>query len=180
MENILSRPVSLDRNAAAWLSVPVFAVLTALGAFIYVPLPFTPVPLTLQVFFVLLSAGLLGRRAAASQGLYLLAGACGLPVFTGALGGLARLGGPTGGYMIGFIAAAYLAGWMLEAKGRSTLRIIFALTAGVAVIHACGVTQLSFVMHISLTQGLLLGSLPFIPGDLLKLTAVIPLVKRKS
>jgi len=88
-----------------------FAVLTALGAYIIIPLPFTPVPITMQTFFVYLAAAILGSRLGTlSMVIYLCLGVAGLPVFHGGLAGFGVLGGPTGGYIFGFILGSYVIG----------------------------------------------------------------------
>src|SRR5688500_4177696 len=100
-----------SRAARRALAVIAFALLTALGAYAAVPLPFTPVPVSLQTLFVTLAGVLLGPTlGAASQITYLVAGAMGAPVFAGAGAGLPHLFGPTGGYLIAFPVAAYLSG----------------------------------------------------------------------
>jgi biotin transporter BioY len=107
-----------------WAFITLFAALTALGARVTVPLPFTPVPVTLQVLFPLLAGLLLGsKRGALSQAEYVAAGLAGLPVFAKGGSGLAYLFGPTGGYLLGFIAAAFLVG-ELAAKMRASTRIV--------------------------------------------------------
>ena len=96
-----------------WLLSALGAALTAIGA--RITIPWWPVPATLQVFFVLLSGVALGRRwGAAAQAQYVAAGALGLPIFAGGRAGAAALLGPTGGYIVGFIAAAYVTGWLTE------------------------------------------------------------------
>jgi len=176
MERTLNQPLALDRTVASIMAVALFTVLTALGAFVRIPLPFTPVPVTLQVFFVLLSAVVLGRKAAISQALYLVLGAAGLPLFTGAAGGLAHLLGPTGGYLLGFAAAAWAVG-SITSKYRNTADMILALLAGVAIIYAAGAVQLGLLLHVGVARTLQLGVLPFIVGDLLKAAAVLAVAR---
>ena len=119
--------------------VILFAALTALGA--YIKIPIQPVPVTLQVFFALLSGALLGAELGAlSQVLYLLAGLLGLPVFAFG-GGLTYVLQPTFGYLIGYVLAAYVVGRMLEVKATtSTLRGLFSLTMIILIISISFVT----------------------------------------
>ncbi len=166
----------MDARIVSVLGVAGFALLTALGAFVRIPLPFTPVPVTLQVFFVLLSAVMLGRKAAISQALYVGLGAAGLPVFTGAAGGFAHLMGPTGGYLIGFIIAAYVSG-SITRRYRNTADVAVALLAGIAIIYACGTLQLGLLLHLAPLRALQLGALPFIAGDIIKAAAALALVR---
>ena len=114
-----------------------FSLLTALCARIVIPLPFTPVPITGQTFAVLLTGAALGaRRGAAAIVLYVLEGLAGLPVFAGGASGLARLLGPTGGYLLGFIAAAYLTGTLAERGWDRTVRwAAAAMAAGNVVVY---------------------------------------------
>jgi len=174
MEKVLTRPIMLDQRISAVLGVALFTALTALGAFVRLPLPFTPVPLTLQVFFVLLSAMVLGPKAAVSQGLYIALGLAGLPVFAGAAAGFAHLSGPTGGYLLGFMAAAWT---VARIKGSGTFRNVLALLAGLAVIYLLGSVQLGSWLRLGLVKTIQLGVMPFILGDLLKLAAVLAAVR---
>lgn len=170
MKNIqlaLARPVEVPKALADALGISVFALMTALAAFVRVPLPFTPVPMTLQTLVVLLSAGFLGRRAAASQALYLALGAAGLPVFNGAAGGAAHLLGPTGGYLAGFVLAAWLAGWTLERpRGLAATSALMALAT--LVILSLGACWLGVLMRLEPPRAFELGVAPFLAGDLVK------------
>jgi biotin transport system substrate-specific component len=140
----------------------------ALCAQFWVPLPFSPVPLTGSTLGVLCAGALLGpRRGAAAAGLYLLEGGCGLPFFAGGAAGWAFLLGPTGGYLLGFLPGAWLAG-LLAQRGwdRSAGSNLALLLAGSAVILACGVAWLArFVPSDRLLSA---GLYPFLAGDLLK------------
>lgn len=155
-----------------------FGALTALGALIIIPLQ--PVPISLQTFFTTLSGALLGGYAGAlSQIIYLLLGFIGLPVFAGGKAGLGVLFGPTGGYLIGFVLAAYVIGKITEARQESSLaRIVLALIIGHLVINICGTLGLYLVAHLSLAKALLLGTVPFLFGDILKLIAVALLANK--
>jgi biotin transport system substrate-specific component len=151
------------------LAVAAGAVLVALGAQAAVPIPGTPVPITLQVPAVLIVGGLLGPSLGASSlVLYLLVGAAGLPVFApGGLPGAARLFGPTGGYLLAYPLAAAVAGLGMAA-GRRWARLAVALVAATAVIHLGGVAQLALLGG-DLSIAWRLGSVPFLAGDLAKI-----------
>jgi biotin transport system substrate-specific component len=161
------------------LLVVAASLLTAGAAQLEIRLPWTPVPITGQTFAVLLSGIVLGaRRAFAAQCLYLLEGACGLPFFAGGAAGLARIVGPTGGYLVAFPFAAALTGALAErAWDRKPVTMFLAMLAGSTLIFALGLAQLThFVPSGSLLAS---GLLPFIPGDLLKAllaASVFPLV----
>ncbi len=139
------------------------AGLIALSARVAVPVPFSPVPITAQTLAVLTLAGLLGRRSAASVALYLAGGALGLPV----LATSARLTGPTGGYLVGFFAAAYLAGWLCERSAGRPLALALALLLGQALIYACGLAWLA--RFLPGERLLAAGLYPFLVGDAYKL-----------
>jgi biotin transport system substrate-specific component len=144
------------------------SALTGLAAQLEIRLPLTPVPVTLQPLAVFVCGAALGsRRAALAMLLYLAEGAAGLPVFAGGGAGLAHLAGPTGGYLLGFVPAAFVIGWFAE-RGwdRTPWRAAVAMTLGGVVLYACGVTQLAgFVgRHAALASGVY----PFVLGDLLK------------
>lgn len=142
-------------------------VLIALSARVVIPLPFTPVPITAQTLAVLALAGLLGRWGAASVALYLAGGASGLPVLAENWGGLARFAGPTGGYLLGFLLGAYVAGWLAEKSRGRVLPLLGALLSGQAIIYACGLLWLGrFVPGNTLLAA---GLYPFLVGDAVKL-----------
>ncbi len=167
-------PLGLARRYQTALQVLGFACLTWAGARISVPLPFTPVPGTLQVLPVLLAGALLGARAgAASQALYLLSGVAGLPVFALAGAGPGYMLGPTGGYLIGFVGAAYVTGSVLAGFRRPGLAgAALAFLAGGAVIHACGLAWLAVFMG-DPGAALRAGLLPFVLFDLAKIVVAI-------
>jgi len=146
-----------------------FGAGTAVGAYIIIPLP--PVPITLQTLFACLAGALLGGRLGAlSQVVYVLIGIIGLPVFAGGKAGLGVLLGPTGGYLIGFIAAAYVIGKLIEAKREpGFIRIVFSMIAGMIVIYLFGTIQLSFMARLSIYKSVSVGVLPFLFGDALKI-----------
>jgi biotin transport system substrate-specific component len=146
-----------------------FAALTALAAQVRLPLPFTPVPVTGQTFAVLLCGAALGsRRGAAAQLLYLALGCIGLPVFTG--GGRGLPIGPTGGYILGFIAVAWVVGRLVERGWDRRLRTALpAMALGNAVLYLFGLPWLALCVGGPPAKVLALGLWPFLPGDLLKL-----------
>lgn len=149
-----------------------FGAATAAGAYIVIPLP--PVPITLQTLFSALAGALLGGRLGAlSQIVYVLLGVIGLPVFAGGKAGLGVLFGPTGGYLIGFVAAAYLTGRLVEAKEKpGGIRIALSVTCGFAALYVLGITQLSLIANLSLKKAVVVGLIPFLIGDVIKIVAV--------
>ena len=158
------------------------AILVALASQVAIPLPGTPVPLTLQVPAVVFVGGILGARmGAGSMAIYLAMGLAGLPVFA-PLGvpslGVARLLGPTGGYLLAYPAAAALAGGLIG-EARSWPRLAAGLLAGMAAIYVGGIAQLA-VLSGGLVAALRLGSLPFLVPDLLKLLIVGLILRRTA
>jgi len=153
-------------------------VLVALAAQVAVPVPGTPVPITLQVAAVLVVGGLLGPAlGAGSLALYLVLGAAGLPVFAPAgLPGLARLFGPTGGYLLALPLGAAVAG-IAALPPRRGVRLVAGLALAVLLIHAGGVAQLA-ILDGDLGIAWRLGSLPFLLGDLAKLLVAAVVIGR--
>ena len=151
--------------------------LTAAAAQVSIPLPFTPVPFTMQPMIVLLGGAALGARlGATSQALYLALGIAGLPVFAASpvlAPGAARLLGPTGGYLMSYPFAAFIAGLLAE-RGfdRRYVTSVAAMAAGLAVVFACGVGWLAVTQPpLGIRGALAAGLLPFLAADLLKLLA---------
>jgi biotin transport system substrate-specific component len=173
-------------GAIRWAAVFAVAALTAAAAQVSIPLPFTPVPFTLAPMVVLLGGAALGSRLGmASQVAYLAAGIAGLPVFAASPlpQGVLRVLGPTGGFLIGYPVAAFLAGWLAE-RGfdRRYLTSVLAMAAGLAVIFGCGVCWLAWFAQpsaIGLSSALRVGFYPFILEDIVKIfvaASVLPSV----
>lgn len=159
------------------LAVGLGALLVALAAQVTVPVPFSPVPMTLQPLAVLVVGGLLGAAGGlAALVLYLMLGIVGLPVFAGGASGALHLIGPTGGYLLAFpISAAVtgaLAGWRGEA---SVLRVLLACAAGMVIIHLGGLAQLS-ILGGDPALAFRVGFVPFLTGDLLKIGLAAALI----
>ena len=160
-----------NRTVIGLIGTLLFMALTALGAHVYIPLSFTPVPITLQTFFVLLSGALLGKRLGPlSQSLYIAMGATGAGIFFSGSSGLAYIMGPTGGYLIGFVVATYLMGRILRNRD-SLAAIIIAMVIGELTILSFGVLWLCAGLKFSLNQAIYMGAIPFIAGDIVKLLA---------
>lgn len=146
------------------------AALTAASA--YLSIPVGEVPVVLYNFFILLMGLLLGWRwGTASIAVYLLAGSLGLPVFASGKGGLAILLGPTGGYLIGFLPAVFIIGFLSEKFNHRIIADIFAMLCGTVVIYALGVIQLKILLGKTWMVTLAMGVFPFIIFDIIKLIA---------
>lgn len=168
--------------------VALFSGLTAVGAFISLPLG--PVPITLQTLFVILSGVLLGAKLGAlSQIVYIVLGLIGLPVFSGFTGGPQIVLKPSFGFAIGFVFAAFIVGKIVEGNSQFTvhnaqfekensqykIRIWVASIVGTIVIYLLGIPYMYYVLNVVMSKGLSLdavlkmGLWMFIPGDILKL-----------
>lgn len=165
----------LPRRRAVTVALVVgFALLTAAAAQIRINLPFTPVPITGQTFAVLLSGAALGSWAgSASQALYLVLGAVGLPFYAGGNSGWEVVTGATGGYLIGFVVAGWYVGYLAERRqDRTVATALPTFLAGNAVIYLIGVSWLYVVAdYATITAAMGDGLVPFIVGDLLKILA---------
>jgi biotin transport system substrate-specific component len=154
--------------ARAVILVALGTALLALSAKINLPLPY--VPMTLQTLVVLMIGVAYGwRLGSATVVAYLAEGAIGLPVFAGPVGGLAPLLGPTAGYLAGFVAAAFITGWLSE-RGwdRSVPRLFVAMGLGHIVILAAGFAWLAFGMKLGVEKAWLVGIVPFIAASVIK------------
>ena len=163
------RRISLKHSTRELVLVGLFTAITAVCAQISIPLPFTTVPFTLQVLAVCLSGAILGKRLGAlSQIVYLLIGAIGVPVFAGFSGGLSKLVGNTGGYLLSYPIAALIIGYVFE-KRKGMILNFLSMLVGLIVIYALGVTQLKFVAGLPWPTAYLYGAAPFIVLDIVKI-----------
>lgn len=153
-----------------------FAALTAVGAFIAIPIG--PVPIVLQNFFVMLMGLMLGPKwGLAGMGAYLLAGLLGLPVFAGGTAGIARFLGPTGGYLVGYLPSVALIGGLSRLGGQRRVVDALALIAGTLVLYLCGVSWLKLATGMAWSKTLAVGMLPFLPGDIAKIIAAVLMIQ---
>lgn len=172
MENI--RNSNTKNMALAGL----FAALTAVGSWISIPLGFTPVPMNLATLAVFLTGGLLGaKNGTRSIVVYALVGAVGVPVFAGFRGGLSVLAGPTGGYIIGYILAAFLVGILVK-NDSGIIRIAASMIAGLAACYALGTAWFIISTHTGFAAAMMACVVPFLPGDAIKIAAGTILVRR--
>ncbi|NCB01567.1 MAG: biotin transporter BioY [Spirochaetia bacterium] len=169
-------------NIRGVVTTALFASLIIVGSFIVIPVGV--VPITLQTLFVLLAGVLAGKKIALSAtSLYLVLGVVGLPVFSGATGGLAHFFGPTGGFLMGLLVMALVSGFFSDlAYSRQSKKekldkhqfilIIVGLFIASISIYAIGLPYLKFTLNLSWTKAFLLSVVPFIPGDILKIVVV--------
>lgn len=168
ISGILKKEILRDKTLCRIFGIIIFIILTSFGAFVRIRLPFTPVPITLQTFFVLLSGAVLGNLGVVSQLSYIILGVGGLPVFTNAGSGLSYLFGPTGGYLFGFLLASYFVSISIS-KSKSFISIFILMCLADLIILSLGIIWLKILFRYSINRLLIIGFLPFIPGDLLKI-----------
>ena len=176
-----NKDIVQNRSADAVMGVVFFVLATVLSAYVRIPLPGNPVPITLQTMFVLLAGAVLGRRLGSlSQAGYILLGALGIPVFQGASSGLAHIMGPTGGYLFGFIIAAYLVGKATASRALSAKAIAVYFVLADLLIHVSGAIWLAYIFRMSAMQAFSAGILAFIPGEIVKVSLAIAIYARIS
>jgi biotin transport system substrate-specific component len=163
--SVASKPWSLSTQVAVVVSASLFV---AVCARVSVPLPFTPVPLTLSNFAVLLVGLALGsRRGFAALALYLAEGAAGLPVFSAGLGGTLQLFGLTGGFLLAYPLVAFVAGWLFERADRTFARAAFAGIVAEVLLFASGLTWLAVLTH-SVAKAFMFGLYWFFFAEIIK------------
>ena len=176
-------------NAVRSAFTAVFAALICIGCVISIPVPGTVVPIAIQNLFCILAGLILGSvQGAGAVGLFLILGGIGVPVFSGARGGIAVLIGPTGGYIWGYFFGALIAGLIagtphIQEKKFSLaqwIRIALASLVGFVIVYVPGIPWFMFQMSqkgnpVTFTKALSLTFIPYIPGDLLKLLISVPL-----
>jgi biotin transport system substrate-specific component len=156
------------RVARYGIAIGLGALVVALSAQVAIPVPFSPVPMTLQPLAVLFVGGLLGAWGGiGALILYIVLGCVGLPVFAGGGAGIIHLVGPTGGYLLAFPVAAGVTGALAGRVPRSVLRVLLACALGMAIIHIGGVAQLALLGG-DPALAVRIGFIPFLTGDLLK------------
>jgi biotin transport system substrate-specific component len=165
-----SHATSVVRNAVAIVAV---TALTAICAQIVIPIPGTPVPFTMQIFAVLVGAAAIGPwRGVMSMALYLAIGALGAPIFSDGGSGVARIFSATGGYLIGFIAAAWVVGYLAQrGESKKWFSAALAFLVGSLIIYAFGVSGLVLFAGMTPAEAISKGMLPFIAGDVIKAAA---------
>ncbi len=165
---------STDLKMTVYASL--FVALIAVGAFIAIPMG--PVPIVLQNMFVLLAGLLLGPLwGLACVAVYLVIGLAGLPVFAGGTSGLGKLFGPTGGYLLGYLPCVVITGGISRGLGKKPAFDILAMVMGSLIVYAAGVPWLKAVTGMSLEKALMVGMVPFLIGDALKIIAAAFIAK---
>lgn len=150
--------------------IALVTAITCILAPLSIPLPFSPVPLSLTNLVLYISIFVLGwKSATVSYLVYLLLGTVGLPVFSGFAGGLGKLAGPTGGYLVGMIFLTILSGWIAERFSKKPVLIFIGMLLGSAVNYLFGTTWLCMQLHLSFAEGLVIGVVPYLFFDIAKM-----------
>ena len=197
LNNGKSRSTTVQRTAKLVICA-LFTALTAVCSWISLELPFTPVPVNLATFAVMLSGCILGPvYGTISQIVYVLLGAVGAPVFSGGTGGFGIIAGPTGGYIIGYMLCAAICGTLSQKKEAialsadlpanktifriakpSVFRLAAAMVLGTAACYAAGTLWFMYITGNGLLSTLMMCVVPYLPGDALKMIAGIAIIKR--
>ena len=172
-QNETSGTVAVDNQKIRTKQMVLIALMTAVTCVLgplSIPLPFSPVPISLTNFAIFLAIFVLGMKSGTiSFIIYLLLGAVGVPVFSSFRGGFQVLAGPTGGYLIGFIFLALIMGFALEHFDRKLVPTIIGMIIGMAVCYAFGTVWLAKLLSLSFKEGLMMGVIPYLPGDAAKI-----------
>ncbi len=183
-ESLPATWVRVQQILLATVGAMIFALLIAVGAKLRIP--WEPVPFTMQTFFVLLAGAVLGARFGALSGaLYVVLGTAGIPIFAGQTAGWSYLSGVTGGYLLGFVIAAWLVGRLLRRLQLPVFwQVAVVMAAGSGVILLCGALWLAFGVGLGPLAAFREGIVPFLPGDALKsllaATVVLPILRRAA
>ncbi|MCB5755597.1 biotin transporter BioY [Mediterraneibacter faecis] len=172
-QNETSGAVAVDNQKIKTKQMVLIALMTAVTCVLgplSIPLPFSPVPISLTNFAIFLAIFVLGmKNGTISFIIYLLLGAVGVPVFSSFRGGLQVLAGPTGGYLIGFIFLALIMGFALDHFDRKLVPTIIGMIIGMVVCYAFGTVWLAKLLSLSFKEGLMMGVIPYLPGDAAKI-----------
>ena len=172
-QNETSGTVAVDNQKIRTKQMVLIALMTAVTCVLgplSIPLPFSPVPISLTNFAIFLAIFILGmKNGTISFIIYLLLGAVGVPVFSSFRGGFQVLAGPTGGYLIGFIFLALIMGFALDHFDRKLVPTIIGMIIGMAVCYAFGTVWLAKLLSLSFKEGLMMGVIPYLPGDAAKI-----------
>lgn len=172
-QNETTSTVAVDNQKIKTKQMVLIALMTAVTCVLgplSIPLPFSPVPISLTNFAIFLAIFVLGmKNGTISFIIYLLLGAIGVPVFSSFRGGLQVLAGPTGGYLIGFIFLALIMGFALDHFDRKLVPTIIGMIIGMAVCYAFGTVWLAKLLSLSFKEGLMMGVIPYLAGDAAKI-----------
>ena len=172
-QNETSGTVAVDNQKIRTKQMVLIALMTAVTCVLgplSIPLPFSPVPISLTNFAIFLAIFVLGMKSGTiSFIIYLLLRSVGVPVFSSFRGGFQVLAGPTGVYLIGFIFLALIMGFALDHFDRKLVPTIIGMIIGMAVCYAFGTVWLAKLLSLSFKEGLMMGVIPYLAGDAAKI-----------
>lgn len=178
MDNIVKKS-----NVRDMVFIGLMTAIICIVAPFTIPIPFSPVPLSLTNLAIYFSVILLGlKKGTMSLILYMLIGFIGIPVFSGFTGGLSKLAGPTGGYLIGFIFMALISGFFIEKYNNKKYMYVVGMVIGTLVTYGFGTAWLAYQLNLSFIKGLAIGVLPYIVGDGIKIIiaeSIAPVIKKR-
>ena len=157
-------------NAKVLTKIAICIALLCVSSYISIPIPFSPAPITAQTIIInLIAIILLPKEAFFTMVGYILLGICGLPVFSGGQGGIGKILGPSGGYIIGYLIAAVIMSYILQNKKNNIkLYLLVTILVGIPIIYLCGITTMRFYVGKGIWQIISASVIPFLPGDLCK------------
>lgn len=139
-----------------------------------IPMPFSVVPISFTNLAIYFTVFLLGwKKGTISYLIYLLIGVVGVPVFSGFSGGIGKIAGPTGGYLAGFLLLAIISGLFIEKFRGKIYMYALGMVLGLAVTYLLGTTWLAYQLGLTFKEGLFMGVIPYIPGDIVKIAAAL-------
>lgn len=170
-------------STSSMVLTALITAVTCILAPLSIPIPFSPVPISLTNLVIGFSVYLLGwKKATLSYCIYLLLGLAGLPVFSGFSGGVAKFAGPTGGYLIGFIFLSIIGGLVISYFPQNRLLHAAGFILGTAVLYIFGTYWLAFQMQLSFVSALFIGVVPYLAGDSIKIILIVilgPVLKKR-
>lgn len=150
--------------------IGLMAAVLCIVAPLSIPIPFSPVPISFTNLAIYFAVFILGwKKGTLSYLIYFMLGLIGLPVFSGFTGGLAKVAGPTGGYLIGFIFLAIISGYFIEKFNGKVYMYVIGMVLGLLVTFVLGTAWLSYQLDVTLAKGLMMGVIPYLPGDVVKI-----------
>ena len=174
MNNTVNSTTTKKLSTRKLVLIALMTAITCIFAPMAIPIPVSPVPISLTNLVIMISIDVLGfRDATISYIVYLLLGLVGLPVFSGFTGGLGKLAGPTGGYLIGFIFLAAISGFFVEKFPAKIYMHVVGMIIGMAICYIFGTAWLAGQLGMSFVAALGVGVIPYLPGDTAKIIIAI-------
>ncbi len=175
--DVLQQGKQMNQNKMKTKELTLIGLMTAVTCILgplSIPLPFSVVPISFTNLVIYFTVFLLGwKKGTISYLIYLLIGLVGLPVFSGFSGGIGKIAGPTGGYLAGFLLLAIISGIFIEKFRGKIYMYALGMVLGLAVTYLFGTTWLSYQLGLTFKEGLFMGVIPYIPGDIVKIAAAL-------